>query len=791
MDSTTHGIKMKSIILICFSLLIYPFCSLSQATFTADTWSISFEKNGRISSLYDRLNERELLEKKQDAPFVRLKIGGIIHSPDKLSYQPASGTIDLWYDEDSINVKIEVKKKNTHFSFEVIDVRPIDKVDILIWGPFPSKIGEIVGEIIGVVRDDKFAFGIQALNVGTIGGYPLSEDGYDGSRGRAAERTEWGSVLQAYSINRNKLRTVDVWDGQFPDMPVPPMETSTVIGSKIALFGCEEKNILKTIGEIELAESLPHPMIDGIWAKVSPERGRSYLIADYSENDIDELLEYTKRANLMTLYHMEPFESWGHYEVSRKFFPSGMVGLRKCVEKAKALGIRLGAHTLTNFIQTHDPYITPVPDKRLAATGSSYLNEEISETLRTIPVASPEYFTNEKANWLHTVMIDEELIRYKSVTATPPWKLLECERGAFGTRISRHVKNSAVKKLLDHPYGVFFPNIDMQREIAGNMADFFSESGVSQMDFDGHEGCAGSGEGDYGIELFAKNFYDKVNHTVINGTSNSKHFYWHINTYCNWGEPWYEGFRESMQEYRIKNQELFERNYLPNMLGWYLLKTTTTLSDIEWMLARGAGYNAGFALATNLEALRENPQTGVILDAIREWESARRSGSFSEEQKKRMKNPKTEYHLEKVDGGEWNLFPFHKSEEFSWRTINESVATWEFINPDKEQPLQFILRVLGDSGIVKNPKFTIDKLTSFVFPTELKANESLLCEGYPETRVYDRKGLQIKTVQCSRNIPDIKSGTHRIEFSCEYSGDVPSSVIVQFKTIGTPERIEK
>ncbi len=782
---------MKTIILVSLSLLIFPLYSDSQITFTVDSWSISFEKDGRISSLFDRLNERELLDKNQDAPFVRLKIGSIIHSPDKLSYQPTFGTIDLFYSEESISVKIEVEKKSNYLSFEIIDVQPIDKVDVLIWGPFPMKINEIVGEIVGVVRDSKFAIGIQALNVETIGGYPRSEDGYDGSRGRAAERTEWGSALQAYSINRNKLRTVDVWDGQFPDMPVPPTGTSTVIGSKIALFGCEERDVLKTIGEIELAEDLPHPMIDGIWAKVSPERGRSYLIADYSEGDIDELLDFTKRANFMTLYHMEPFESWGHYEVSRKFFPNGMAGLKKCVEKAKALGIRLGAHTLTNFIQTHDTYITPVPDKRLAATGRSYLTEEISETLRTIPVASPEYFTNEKANWLHTVMIDEELIRYKSVTAAPPWQLLECERGAFGTRLSSHVKNSAVKKLLDHPYGVFFPTIDMQREIAGNMAEFFNESGVSQMDFDGHEGCAGSGEGDYGIELFAKDFYDNVNHTVINGTSNSKHFYWHINTYCNWGEPWYEGFRESMQEYRIKNQELFERNYLPNMLGWYLLKTTTTLSDIEWMLARGAGYNAGFALATNLEALRENPQTGAILDAISGWEMARRSDTFSDEQRERMKDPKSEYHLVKLEAGAWNLFPYHKSPEFRWEISHDSTVTMEFINPDGDQPVQFILRILGDSGKVKNPKFTIDKLTSFVFPTELKANESLLCEGYPEARVYDQKGLQIKTIQCSRSIPKIENGKHRIEFSCEYSGEVTSSIIVQFKTIGTPERIEK
>lgn len=784
-------IKMKTIFLIYLSILLFTTWSPCQSTFTTEKLSISLEKDGRISSLFDRLNNRELLDKNKDASLINLKIGNRVHSPDRLSCDSDSASLDLFFVEAKVNVRIEVKKKNNHISFEVVDVQPIDIVDVLIWGPFPTLIDKIVGDIIGVVRDDKFAVGIQALNVETLGGYPLKEDGYDGSRGRAAERTESGSVLQAYSINRGKLRKVDVWDNQFPDMPVPPMKTSTVIGSKIALFGCEKKEVLNIIGEIEIAEDLPHPMIDGIWAKVSPERGRSYLIADYSESDIDELLGYTKRANLMTLYHMVPFESWGHYRVSRKFFPNGMEGLKKCVEKAKAMGIRLGAHTLTNFIQTHDPYVTPVPDKRLAATGGSYLTGEIADTDKTIPVASPEYFTNEKANWLHTVMIDEELIRYKSVTADAPWKLLECERGAFGTRISGHKKNSAIKKLLDHPYEVFFPTIEMQREITANMAEFFNESGVSQMDFDGHEGCAGSGEGDYAIELFARDFYDKVGHTVINGTSNSKHFYWHINTYCNWGEPWYEGFRESMQEYRIQNQELFDRNYLPNMLGWYLLKPTTSLSDIEWMLARGAAYNAGFALATSLEALRGNPQTGEILDAIREWENARRSGRFSAEQRERMKDPKSEFHFVRADESAWDLYPYHKYPEFRWEISNDTTVVMEFINPDKKQPMQFILRVLGDSCFVINPELTIDNSASLVFPAELKANESLLCEGSSEARVYDQKGLQIKTVQCSRSIPDLESGKHRIEFSCRYSGLSTSSIVVQFKTIGTAERISK
>ena len=59
--------------------------------------------------------------------------------------------------------------------------------------------------------------------------------------------------------------------------------------------------------------------------------------------------------------------------------------------------------------------------------------------------------------------------------------------------------------------------------------------------------------------------------------------------YYNWGEPWNGGFTESMQQYRVDNQALFDRNYMPHMLGWYLLTERTKLAEMEWMLARAAG----------------------------------------------------------------------------------------------------------------------------------------------------------------------------------------------------------
>ena len=145
------------------------------------------------------------------------------------------------------------------------------------------------------------------------------------------------------------------------------------------------------------------------------------------------------------------------------------------------------------------------------------------------------------------------------------------------------------------------------------------------------------------------------------------------NTYFNWGEPWYAGFRESQTLYRFKNQLLYERNFLPHMLGWFALRADTSLADAEWLLARAAGYNAGFALAASPESMaqqaaaatdatRQNSSTPAILEAVRQWESARIAGAFSAEVRTMLQDNQREFHLEPAGKGQWDLYPMKSGE---------------------------------------------------------------------------------------------------------------------------------
>lgn len=80
--------------------------------------------------------------------------------------------------------------------------------------------------------------------------------------------TPFGSVLQAFCRDRRAARVVSNWG--HPRYLAPAWDDGGVVGAKIALFGCPAAQALDTIGAIELAEGLPHPLLDGVWAKQAP-----------------------------------------------------------------------------------------------------------------------------------------------------------------------------------------------------------------------------------------------------------------------------------------------------------------------------------------------------------------------------------------------------------------------------------------------------------------------------------------------------------------------------------------
>jgi hypothetical protein len=329
--------------------------------------------------------------------------------------------------------------------------------------------------------------------------------------------------------------------------------------------------------------------------------------------------------------------------------------------------------------------------------------------------------------------------------------------------------------MADHAYKVFLSDPELTFEIAENIAALYNETGVRQISFDGLEGCRSTGLGNYGEILFTTRWFDKLDDDIrshyIADASRSSHYFWHIFTRMNWGEPWYAGFRESQTEYRLKNQKYFDRNYIPNMLGWFLMKPETSIEDINWLLARSAAFDAGYAFVTSYDALEKNGYTDKILSAIGMWEHARMQGVFSAEQKLLMEDVNNEFILTKSDDDAFQLtriYTFRFTHEYRQRQPGEPLSSSiEFENPGEEQVMAFILT--AKKGTIINPEIEISGNRLIIIPVKLDEGEHLKFDG-EFANVYSAQWQLQKSIGLDKDLLNVLPGKQSIEVSCNFKG---------------------
>jgi len=808
---------MKKITYFFFLLFALAACSnleQSSLSFSSSNFQLSIDRQGYITKFLDLQSEKNYLATDTLAPFLSIRKAGEVIFPQNATFSQNESLLSFQFSEE-ITADVFVQEKESHLTFELKTLSPIDNIEMIIWGPYPTSINQIIGETIGVVRGESFALGIQALNPKTLGGYPwndndcmpqldmfesgdfsdISEEGkrYVLYRVEAAKPEAFGSTLQAYCRNRDQERITENWNHK--KYTIPTFDDGGVIGSKIAFFGCPVEETLTTLEAIELAEGLPHPTIDGQWGKTARSANAAYMILGFGEEDVDQAIAYTKQAGLRYLYHPGPFKNWGQFDLGEQF-PSGWDGLKAAVDKAKTAGLYVGVHTLSNFITTDDPYVTPVPDPRLAKVGSSKIIENIDASQTEILIAEPDFFNQYKNNNLKTVQIGSELIRYGQVSEHQPWRLIDCQRGAFDTQAQAHQKDDVISKLADHGYKVFLTNPELTLEMSGQLAKLFNYAGLQQISFDGIEGNRSTGMGNYAEILFANTWHQKLKPELkehyIADASRTSHYFWHIYTRMNWGEPWYAGFRESQTEYRLKNQPYFQRNLMPAMLGWFSLRPNTSIEDIEWMLARSAGFDAGYGFVSNYKVLKENGYTREILAALGQWEEARMADVFSEEQKLRMQDIAREFRLKNTASGQWKLTEFTSNKfqhEAKVRQPGEPLySEFSFDNPSTEQPLQFILT--ASDANVQNIRLELDHFKMIELPIQLQKGETLKYTGEGKAILYTENWQKKGEVSINANDLLLKPGAHQLQVDGSFSASGENAMLkVEVRMVATVEDI--
>jgi hypothetical protein len=260
----------------------------------------------------------------------------------------------------------------------------------------------------------------------------------------------------------------------------------------------------------------------------------------------------------------------------------------------------------------------------------------------------------------------------------------------------------------------------------------------------------------------------------------------------NWGEPWYGGFRESQTEYRFKNQAYFQRNYMPGMLGWFKMTPETSLEDVEWLLARSSGYDAGYAFVANFEAVEKNGHSDEILNLIGDWEKLRLGEAFTESQKEVFRDADKEFSLKQVNENEWNLLEINAqifNHEKKVRQPGEPLhSTFVFDNIGSEQSLSFVLTAINcdASGII----LEMNNYKEIRLPVVLRKGQIIRYTGGSKATVFDSNWEPVREFDLDPSDFKISEGENSISLDCTFHNeDKEANLKLETRTHGGSEKI--
>ena len=815
---------MRHFFILFFLLALYA-CNHKPTVISTLQMDVSIDNKGNFCSWYDKHDQKEYFPSGQAAPLLSLYRDSAYIRPESFQMDE-TGLMVLKYPGGS-SAHIRMDNKQDYLRLELLSLEPRNGVEAVVWGPYPTVIDRMIGETVGVVRDQTFAIGVQALHINTIEGVPENGDDADGGsfidplpgqvlpdslndqvgarvavnvnvtgdmpeyvrmyRGNAAVKRTYGSELRLFSRDRRIPRTISNGNKLQYVQPVDVDFT----GSSIALFGCSEPQTLEILEKIELNEGLPHPMIDGVWVKRWPLASQAYLM--YDGGSQEKCLQYAKAFGFKLVHIGDFFESWGHFGLHTRRFPQGGEDIKQFTDKARQAGISLGVHTLTMFTSTGDRYVSPAPSDSLCKTGSSRISKEFGINDDVIYVDDPEYFYN--MDRTHTAKIGKELISYRTVSSDKPYRLLDCIRGQFGTTVSAHPAGTVIDKLTNNDYSGFYPDIYLQDSFADRLADVCNETGIDLMDFDGYGGGSPDGHGCYTAAKFIDRWYKRLDRDRLTCGAGTFHYYWHIYTFMNWGEPWYNALRESQVNYRIENQRYFERNLMPGMLGWFSVGADFRPEEMEWIQARSAAFNAGYLLRVD-ESIEKSGFEEPLYEVVREWQKARHSKAFTAEQRERMKNPKNEFHLEKTGENQWNLYPvaFIRGFEHKFRmtqTGEPVTSQFKIENPYAEQFAQFYITThaveANKTETISNLQLNFNNYLTVEIKEPLKAGDQIFCDG-KIVYLCDGQWNKISPLY-SGKMPVWIQGENTVTVKSDFSGNQAPKLVFEFKSTGKGEKI--
>lgn len=445
-------------------------------------------------------------------------------------------------------------------------------------------------------------------------------------------------VLEDFESPKSQL-----WNQSHPTLVV---ESTAEHGIEPAAFGvlaCRESEFNKVVTRFEVAAGLPSPRPGGEWNKTSPWIQRSYFfLTNFRQSQFDEALAIAQRGGFhMILLGQDSWcQSTGHFEVPRDRFPDGLPGLVATVDRFHKAGFRVGLHVLGASIDSWDPYVTPVPDRRLVHGATTTLAADVDGQATSLATIGPiDAFPEKDGGYLGDctiVWIGDELIRYDKRSTSDPIGFTHCVRGHLGTKPASHKKGERVVHLVrSYGYHMFDLDTSMADEVASHFARVANAVRADMVYFDGSEKLQGD-HWYYNAKL-QKCYYDKLdNKNALFQASSYSPYSWHLMARSASADG-HDDLKGYLDE-RSPMFDFYSRDTMPLDIGWYYGYDPMSTPDMyEYILGATIGYNSSLSFQVSPVAAAAHPFTREILDLIRRYERIRLSGRIPPEMRARLR----------------------------------------------------------------------------------------------------------------------------------------------------------
>jgi hypothetical protein len=787
------GAKHRTVVPVKMAESAKPVARRAAAwTFQTQKARLGIDNQGFITSLVALKSGQDYSPAAHPSPLMSLHEYGQpneqLISPISAVFDGTSSEITLKYPNDATAVVKAVAKEN-YFRFQLVSLSPRGNVDNIVWGPLHTTISGKIGDLIGVVRDEDWAIGMLGLDDNTITGpvedgdcyemgyyvhspdpakYPVPrkyqegqwfniggdgvsdtafyshpEEYFNQVFGSGAKvEPEFGSTVVYHARDRRKSYThcfslLPAFKIHSPKhMVSDPVEGVDFIGSGIALYACPDDQGLATIERIELAEGLPHIVIDGKWIR-DPSAFRPQL---FWNGPYDKAIEYAGAMGFKEISRDtgEFYACIGNNWVGNGAGFSGgqqMTG-PEYMKEANQHGIMYGGlHTLCVFLQgglSHD--VTPVPSERLQTICRTKLAKDISATDNEIVVTEPAFLA-ENGTWpingsgANYIRVGTEMMMYSSISESAPWTLKGVKRG-HASKPVEHMAGDELVKLQQNCYNGFVPDMKRLPDYADYYADLMARNGMELIDFDGLESTVYQNHGYYAVRIFMRRLFDTYHKLTgkyprVTG-SNVFGGAWEFMDACNvgGGNNMYNSFtgRRGTEGKDIGNG--FTYSYYPGTFGIQGWHSEWSLYDAENLMAKAVGFEYTFALSTSQGAIDATGDRDEIFKAFHAWQAARAQQVFTKEQKQRLQNPDSKFHLEQTSEKTFVLYSVkevHISESAGSEAKQIALG-----NPQDAQPLQFALQV--DSP-VSGSVITLPDGSQIKSNQKIEKGQFIVCQG--------------------------------------------------------------